>query len=66
VHGRQGLDLVVLATAAAFFVATLAILVPAWGYVGAALATALATIAQLAIRVYLVRTRLGFPRPLPA
>jgi O-antigen/teichoic acid export membrane protein len=65
VHGRQDLDLAVLAVAAAFYVVALAVLIPPWGYVGAAIATALATGAQLGARIHCVRSRLGMFRARP-
>jgi O-antigen/teichoic acid export membrane protein len=62
VCGRQDLDLRVLAIAAAVDAAALAILVPAWGYQGAAVATSLATVAQLAARFHCVQSRLAIVR----
>jgi O-antigen/teichoic acid export membrane protein len=62
VHGRQDLDLAVLAVAASCYVAALLAFIPAWGYMGAAAATVLACIVQLGARLHSVRSRLGLFR----
>lgn len=57
--GHERLDLRVLACACGFYAIALGVLIPSMGFVGAALATALAAAVQVAVRYRLVRTRLG-------
>jgi O-antigen/teichoic acid export membrane protein len=57
--GRQDLDLRVLATAAGFYLLALVLLVPWFGYRGAAIATFLTASVQVAARYRLVRRHLA-------
>jgi O-antigen/teichoic acid export membrane protein len=57
--GRQDLDLRVLAMASGFYLLLLVVLVPRFGYLGAAIATFLTAVIQVATRYRMVRTHLA-------
>lgn len=51
-HGRQDLDLRVLAISSALYVALLTAMIPWWGYLGAGIATSLVALVQAGLKIY--------------
>lgn len=63
---RQHLDLRVLASSCTIYLALLLLLIPRYTYLGAAAATFMTMACQMAIRFWLVRSRIGIEGLLPA
>jgi O-antigen/teichoic acid export membrane protein len=65
-HHRQGLDLRVLIVSCGSYALLLAVLIPRFGYEGAAAATLLVAVLQILVRYWMVRIQVGVTGLLPA